>query len=753
MTRYAWLCSLLIACNGPGPDKSGETQEPDETDTPTTDDTDTPPVTTEGIGPDGGEVEGSGVTVNVPAGAVTNPVEISITIQDPGVALPEGWEAAGDVFAVTPHGTTFATPIRLTFPDAGLTDEEGGVLVLSDPTDTTWEEVTEGDWFSGEVTVSTDHLSFWRVARRVVPATCDHAAATAALAQVDVGGARNIYAGCTAAFPDDGAARLGHALTTLLTADRWSPVATIYSWCHESADIEAVLYGPQGFVAALRDSWTQTTTMTTADRVAANGNITPVPVLATPLVGTAALDTQWAESGTIDVVDVDIYEERGEYTRISFEIPLGTTGAWQPDNLDNIYLSIDDDTWPAYASEYYTESASFVVRQLGDQAGEAIEIDYDVTFREYCARGACGALHYAGTVIDTIDKSAEDYAWPFEGRTSVTETQPTHWSAFFPELDYQCDVPSFASIYTVIDDLITQLDALQAEFEQASTDPNLRFTFPKDALWFLGADLEVGPGDAQAIAAAIESATASLRLAKMYKLVDETRSLDAFAGSVELAEFDWDTGGGGSGDCTRTQVLGDDPVAAAEDLGAHALELRDAATTQAARDALDHLMQTLIDVLAIQPPVGLFDPSVAQIQPAVGRLTDDLEAVRQSFATNRPTPLPSSPTIDIDLGGFFAAPPDRTSILMDLAIPGFVMAAQPEPDECGSEWLRFHDDFLRWASRGAGGANIPERIYDNGFPPNQTPSVIDGDLWESTINSASDWPYYLHHSLKQSIIW
>ncbi|HEY6181571.1 MAG TPA: beta-propeller fold lactonase family protein [Terriglobales bacterium] len=72
-----------------------------------------------GIGPAGGTVHGFyGASVTVPAGALSTSVDIEIPRDDINVpALPTtGVDAAGAIYALTPHGTSFATPATIQIP-------------------------------------------------------------------------------------------------------------------------------------------------------------------------------------------------------------------------------------------------------------------------------------------------------------------------------------------------------------------------------------------------------------------------------------------------------------------------------------------------------------------------------------------------------------------------------------------------------------------------------------------------------------
>ncbi len=99
-------------------------------------------------------------TVSIPAGATPEGVEVTVTQDDPGVDAPDGNEWAGDIFAFTPHGTEFSSPVTITLPytDAG---EEHVLLRLDDSSDTTWEAVAGATWNTDTVTFETLQFSFY----------------------------------------------------------------------------------------------------------------------------------------------------------------------------------------------------------------------------------------------------------------------------------------------------------------------------------------------------------------------------------------------------------------------------------------------------------------------------------------------------------------------------------------------------------------------------------------------------------------
>lgn len=101
-----------------------------------------PPPAPSGIGPAGGTVNGpNGSSVVIPAGALTAFVNIAIAQSSAGLpALPAGTEVAGEIYSFTPHGTTFAAPVRVTVPfDPALVPAGRNLeLLKTNATNTAW---------------------------------------------------------------------------------------------------------------------------------------------------------------------------------------------------------------------------------------------------------------------------------------------------------------------------------------------------------------------------------------------------------------------------------------------------------------------------------------------------------------------------------------------------------------------------------------------------------------------------------------
>ena len=108
------LSALLAGCGGGGSsagDGSGSsTTPPSSIQLPT-------------IGAAGGTVSGpNGSLAIVPPGAIDTPTTIRVAKDATGApALPAGLVTAGDMYAITPHGTTFAQPVEVRIPLPAVT--------------------------------------------------------------------------------------------------------------------------------------------------------------------------------------------------------------------------------------------------------------------------------------------------------------------------------------------------------------------------------------------------------------------------------------------------------------------------------------------------------------------------------------------------------------------------------------------------------------------------------------------------------
>ncbi len=118
----------------------------------------------ETIGPDGGEVRESGAVVKIPADALGEEVEIGIAELSSAATtrlaatLDANLELVSSLYAVTPHGTSFARAVAIEIP-YNSTSEGLRFVRLDDEDDTTWEEATGALFRSGRATFATTRFS------------------------------------------------------------------------------------------------------------------------------------------------------------------------------------------------------------------------------------------------------------------------------------------------------------------------------------------------------------------------------------------------------------------------------------------------------------------------------------------------------------------------------------------------------------------------------------------------------------------
>jgi hypothetical protein len=127
-----------------------------------------PPPPPAGIGPAGGTVNGpGGSSIVVPANALAANTVIAIAQSSNGApALPAELEPAGDMFAITPHGTAFAVAATVTIPfdpadvPAGRTVQ----LMKTNAAQNGWEAVAGATASGNTLAAQTSSLSWWLAA-------------------------------------------------------------------------------------------------------------------------------------------------------------------------------------------------------------------------------------------------------------------------------------------------------------------------------------------------------------------------------------------------------------------------------------------------------------------------------------------------------------------------------------------------------------------------------------------------------------
>ncbi len=153
MVRFAAAGLLLAlgACGGGGDGSGGGVTPPP------------PPPPQTGIGPAGGTVLGpNGAKVEIPPGALATNTEIKVELSSAGApALPSGFSAFGQMFAFTPHGTTFAVPVTVTLPFNLASKPAGSTPALyKTNAQNQWEHVATATFKADSLSAKITSFSF-----------------------------------------------------------------------------------------------------------------------------------------------------------------------------------------------------------------------------------------------------------------------------------------------------------------------------------------------------------------------------------------------------------------------------------------------------------------------------------------------------------------------------------------------------------------------------------------------------------------
>jgi len=117
------------------------------------------------IGAAGGTVNGpEGSSVVIPAGALASDTRINIEKTSAGAPeLPDGFPVSGDVFALTPHGTTFAVPVTITVPfDPALIPADGRPALYKTDSRNLWTPISDVTVQGNNVSAQVTSFSYTR---------------------------------------------------------------------------------------------------------------------------------------------------------------------------------------------------------------------------------------------------------------------------------------------------------------------------------------------------------------------------------------------------------------------------------------------------------------------------------------------------------------------------------------------------------------------------------------------------------------
>ncbi len=115
------------------------------------------------IGPAGGTVAGpAGAQVVVPAGALAQATAVAVASSSTGSpALPAGLAVVGDLFAFTPHGTTFTSAVTVSVPyDAGRVPAGATPVLYKTNASGGWDAIVGARFVNGMASASIDSFSW-----------------------------------------------------------------------------------------------------------------------------------------------------------------------------------------------------------------------------------------------------------------------------------------------------------------------------------------------------------------------------------------------------------------------------------------------------------------------------------------------------------------------------------------------------------------------------------------------------------------
>jgi hypothetical protein len=111
------------------------------------------------IGAEGGTVSGAGVDLVVPAGALLADTSLSIRLATEDYPpLPDGASARSSVFALEPHGLSFAKPVSIRLPFAG--EAVASLSLITANPGGPWETVEGATFDGGYARAALMHFSF-----------------------------------------------------------------------------------------------------------------------------------------------------------------------------------------------------------------------------------------------------------------------------------------------------------------------------------------------------------------------------------------------------------------------------------------------------------------------------------------------------------------------------------------------------------------------------------------------------------------
>ncbi|MCA9570288.1 MAG: hypothetical protein KC656_20735 [Myxococcales bacterium] len=565
----------------------------------------------------------------------------------------------------------------------------------------------------------------------VTPVPCD--GWEQALVDGDLASAHTAFEACLTANPDDSTAHMGRGLTALGLIYDSPPVRQILTTCGESPELYEPIFGDDGVLAAYEEGMAGTATLSTADRQV-DGNTTGSGFLQS--IGYVYTSPSW------NVTIADSFRQRESLTiglgetlyrfSDSTSVPV-TVGMVVDVTAYDVWVSAyrpcDDDPDHCYGYDMPGQLAGTLTITDIPSVGGTLAFDFDLHVPRYCDACTSSELHLVGSVADDVtDLEQLAYDFPF---VEAVEASPCLSGS---DCDYRTEVLSVIadicpagtqdlawSQARVLRDLFASIGD---DFEAAGADPDLAFSWPSDAWFFIDHDLAFGQTDALALAALSRGMAASITLGTSYDVIAPTTTLGSRTSAYTGPDWDWDLE-----TCALDHAYWGIPVGdLVAELDTHAGALRADADMDRLRAELLAAFQDLRAAGAAVPTSpGFLDFS--QTPSWTASIDSDIGVVIASLQGTDGTLL-TAPVYEITLDAFLNDPTSRTDALASLGVASLFTTGTDE-NTCEVEIVGA-DGVPGWLAAENGAFPVTEEIVDAGVVPGWAQegaieSILDAD--------------------------
>lgn len=743
MARWMAGLGVVVLCGCPQPEPE---PDPDPG-------TDPDPV---GIGPDGGEVSGDCGRIVVPAGALDDHVDITVSSVTVDAAPEAHHSLVSAVCEFAPLGTSLSRDARFEISHSSGSDHLV-LLRLDDADDDTWE-VVDASMGDGLAMVRSDQFAYYAVAERIIQGPCDPENFHRPLADYRIADARDAYEACLDAEPDNGGAHFGAGLTHLMLLPDWDVISGPHSWCDVENNWIADWYGSDGYLAHLNGRYEGDASLGVTYK--ADSSASPVEVDVFPTTESVLTEIDDYGDGDRVYLSVDSRLDYSSYlsvglfaddvysdgSRVALEEGLQLDVARLVGGY-SLRLRPECELLGSRCSESFAPDSvaggTIDVVQYGGRGG-VLELRFDAVLPAGCEtnRDCEATYHLTGTVEDEIDEYFEPENLPFEDGTPICDDNDCDDYEAFTIISDLCDVPDYMAANDVAAGLVDELTIVSDHLHAASKQADLRYSLPRDNIVLIRDDAVFSQTDAMAVAASVDLLIFGLDFSAQYTYLDPESSPDLDVHRYDGHRWNWrdDT-------CDAVELLGIPEAQLVADLETWLAEPVAGADWTVAELAFRDVFETIHAAGQAQPQtVGVLDFSARGAEDYVDATLADIDAVVDSMDDTAIHSLPSAPEFEFQFGAFFNDVPVRDSILAASGVDRFLFI---EGEECDA-YLDAELPVAEWGAHGAGALVLSDDVLDGYYT---IPAVFDEDLFEATLDGG-DVPVWINRSALENLaVW